>query len=181
MSRVIRVSLLILWVTFQGCGGSSEAGIDGNSNIFDNFKNGATAQSFKTSDFSPYIEFSEDNKLMRLKFSFFPDGTNFDFPGKRVIIPCDINNSVPEGVDVNLNAPIKPTCDQPFVLDVTQEGEYLNTEGLVLLVGEKIFSQNYGFEITLQGVKNNANDIILMAPKGKLEEYYALVKNTTIN
>lgn len=163
---------LIILITLVACGSSTENASDGPTEIGNRAN---LSLNFKKTDFSSYIEVSEDHKWLRFKFGFFPDGTNYDFTNNRVIIPCDFFNSIPEGVDVNLTAPLNPLCVQPYVIAAMEEGESLTVDGLVVLMDRKVFPDDFGFEITLEGVKNISNEEILKTVKGKLAEYYALV------
>lgn len=152
--------------------GSADSFTDSEVDVI---KNGSLAATFQPAEFSSYIELSEDQKWVRFKFAFFPDGTNFDFTNKRVIIPCDFSQSLPEGVDINLTAPLTPLCSQPYVISVINEGESLSVDGLVLSLERKAFADDFSIEITPLGVKNLISDTIITASKGKLVEYYTLI------
>lgn len=169
-NRLKFVTVIALLFTLLSCGGGE--GENGQPKFQDESnKSGNLSLVFKASSFNQYIDFSEDSQWVRIKFGFFPDGTNFDFPNKRIIIPCDFENPVPEGVDVNLSAPVgENSCGDPLVLSVADEGESLSVEGIVLHTDKMAFAK-YDLEIDPEGIKLISTGELIVAPKGKLAEY----------
>jgi hypothetical protein len=166
----IKLSTLVLTVSLVACGGGgADVSEENNAKAPD-----LQSLTFQVSDYSSHIEFSQNSQFIRLKLSFFPDNSQFDFNQNKITLPCSIGG-LPEGVDVNLNAPVDPEiCESPLVVAVVHDGESMGVDGIVVRSDRNLFEEELGIEISPQGVKNLANEMMILAPTGKLAEYYSL-------
>lgn len=126
--------------------------------------------------FSSYLEMSSDRNYLRISFSFFPDGTDFDFDAKTASIPCAFFSRIPDDVDVQLSAPTEDACE-PYVITFNETGESFTLDGIVVPFASQYekFADDFEFTITQDGVLDAEDNILLTSDGGKLEDYFDLI------
>lgn len=132
---------------------------------------------FESSGFSSYIELSTDKNYLRFAFSFFPDGTGFDFDKKKVSIPCSFLMRIPDDVDVQLSAPLEEDCEIPYTISFDSEGETFTLDGIVVHLNSSYdrFADDFEFIVSADGIKDAVDGTVLTSGRGKLEDFYDLI------
>lgn len=134
------------------------------------------------SSFSDFVEIctrpdQAEPLLIRLAFSFFPDGTDFDFENKKVVIKNSFEQKLPDGVDVQLTAPQeKNQATLEFIF--TAENEAMTVDGLTMPLNKsnEKFKASLGLVITIDGIQDASDSTLLLSELGTLEDYYQLVQ-----
>lgn len=138
---------------------------------------------FEDSSFSPYLQLSEDKLHIRMAFSFFPDGTDFNFKDQTLSIPCSFLSVVPEGVDVQLSPPLIPPCQGSHDISFNASGEKFTLNGIVVPLNpvyQKLV-EDFEIEITADGVRDSLDASDLVSDEGTLEAFYELIVERRAN
>lgn len=132
---------------------------------------------FAPSAFSKAVSISKDGKYLRFDFDFFPDGRDVNFKSKVVSIPCSFLSHVPEGVDVELSAPIEAPCTEPYKISFAGAGEAITLDGIVVPVesAREKFVELFGFRVLPDGVEDSFDGVKIDGGLGRLEDFYAAV------
>lgn len=139
--------------------------------------NTATADSeeiqYTDTSFSSYLELSGNKNYLRISFSFFPDGTDFDFATKTASIPCAFFSRIPDDVNVQLSAPTDDSCE-PYVISFNEAGESFTLDGIVIPFTSSYekFADDFEFIITQDGVLDAEDNALLSSDGEKLEDYF---------
>lgn len=177
MKRIL-FSILFLLFLFTGVGCTEEDASDAETDPSGNSKSlSGENLVFAPSGFSPYIEISGKTHL-RFAFSFFPEGSGFDFDQKTVSIPCTfLSSRISEDVDVQLSAPLEEECDTLYTITFDDDAESFTLEGIVVPLNSSYdrFADDFEITISVDGVKDAANGDLLTSAGGKLEDFYDLI------
>lgn len=132
------------------------------------------------SSFSDLIEICKNTdtnaESLRLAYSFFPDGTDFDFVQTRVIVPASFKDRIPAGVDVQLSAPL--AGDQSgIIIPFNEQGEQMTLEGIVLPFVPPVtkFQAQFELTITRDGIEDGRDGVLLLSNLGTLEDFYQVL------
>ncbi|MBI2338841.1 MAG: hypothetical protein HYU99_00535 [Deltaproteobacteria bacterium] len=138
---------------------------------------GVDSLTYNASGFSTWLEFTPEKNYLRIAFSFFPDGTAFDFDKKTASIPCTFLSRIPEGVDVQLSAPVEEPCETPYTVTFDGAGETFTLNGIVapFNTAYEKFAGDFEFDITAEGVRDVSDGASLSSDSGKLEDFYDLI------
>lgn len=137
---------------------------------------------FGSSGFSDYIEVSSDKKYFRFAFDFFPEGSGFNFEDKTVSVPCTflltrIPEDLPEGVDIQLSAPLEEDCESNYTIKFDSVDEFFTLKGIVAKMNSSYdrFADDFEIIISLDGVKDASDNTSLSSDGDKLEDFYDLI------
>lgn len=175
-----KVGLLLgFWLMTTACpgGDTGQANVDDGQGPVSAETATAGHLVFEATSFSPFVEKTADGKTLRIAYSFFPDGTDFDFDAKTVSIPCSFKSRAPDGVDLNLSAPVNQPCN-PYKLSFNAEGEAFTLNGIeVPLTGDSYtrFVEDFEFEMTTEGIRDSLDGSSIETDGGKLEDYYFVI------
>lgn len=157
------------------CSGGGE---DQNSSVAADSNSTAKAEAltFSASSFSSFIFYSEDFKTVRLAFSFFPDGTRFDFKGRKILIPCGFKDpAVADGVDVNLNAPVVAAdCHDGVELSLVSTSMQMGLEGVEGSMEDvnQMLEDHFNLLLTTtHGMESSQAHVALAPGAGKLTDF----------
>lgn len=172
--------LIISIILFGACSGGTSSGSGSSGEAESTATSTGTSidsLTYNASGFSDYLEFTPEKNYLRMAFSFFPDGTGFDFDKKTVSIPCAFLSRIPEGVDVQLSAPIEEPCETPYTITFDGTGETFTLNGIVVPFNSAYdkFAGDFEFDITADGVRDARDGTVLTASGGKLEDFYDLI------
>lgn len=176
MIKLFKILGVICLVGILACNEESTSDNEGSSTqLVDATTADNQEVQYAETTFSSYLEVSSDRNNLRISFSFFPDGTDFDFDAKTASIPCAFFSRIPDDVDIQLSAPTDDSCE-PYVITFNSTGESFTLDGIVVPFTSSYekFADDFEFIITQDGVLD-AEDNALLTSDGKLEDYFDLI------
>lgn len=173
MRKISLIFILILGLS--GCNESSDA--DDTSSIS---TGGSTSTSLVCEDasFSDYLEFCSSRSVLRISYSFFPDGTDFNFTDQTATIPC-ISASASSDISIQISEPEDGSSCADTVLSFTATDESFTLEGIVVPMSSEYtkFESDYQLVITSAGFTHSTDDSLVSASGGKLEDFITAISN----
>ncbi|HBF11978.1 MAG TPA: hypothetical protein DDW49_01095 [Deltaproteobacteria bacterium] len=131
---------------------------------------------FDPSSYSKYIKVSHDKRLIILAYGFFPQGTKIDNDNHRLVFPCFEQGSQDPEVNIQLNVPPEGACNNPYLFDVSAEGESLNVNGVILPFKEDgandHFAADFNIILTSDAVKNSITGEVISSEEGTLLSFH---------
>lgn len=179
MVKNIFIAMILVFGFLMGCEEeATDTAVDNlPAPVISDGSSAKKAVEFEESVFSPYLEFSPDKSSLRIAFSFFPDGSGFDFEAQTVAIPCAFLNLVPEGVDVQLSAPLEDDCKTPTTISFGDAGESFTLDGIVVPFDKTYAKFGKDFELLVSegGMEDTSDGTLLFSENGGLEDFYKLL------
>lgn len=159
----------------SSAGGSTVTPVDGTESA-----TSTVLGSYDQSSFSRYIYWHKVEDKILIDYNFFPEGTDFDDPGKKATLPCGIGEDNDDAVDVNANVNATTGTDsecEQIELDLALAT--FTIDGLEFAFSDSLdlFSVDFGFKIAAAGFINSSTSATLTvsADAATMESVYNAV------
>lgn len=168
MQKKIHFSFILSLISFIFLAGCNESTDSSNPIPDENEKSTVQIDPFVSVLYSSYIRWNPTEDQLLIKFDFFPEGTDFQFAQKKVVLPCNfLIEAVSDEVNYNLNAEKKPECIQKSI-EFDEKDEF-TLDGIVVALGDDGYYKGFvefGIEISSDGIYSTDHHVILDNPSG---------------